>query len=263
MPSETYELISLGMRYWFVLLGVVIVLRAARWALHDHRAYARTLRALPDAGLIGEIVNLETGECQPLPREGVVGSSKACDVRLTGLRKRELAYFFRDGHGVAIAPSHRHHQILLDGQPVRGQTYALHGSRLSLPGYFLRVRLFAGLNVPDLPADMRDAQGAGPMDAFSMDDLAGYGTLPPELMEQQPFDQPSYLGMQGVDTSLHQDGEHAMMDAQRTWIYAVPPPETFLQPQPWAEMPAEGQPPSTPDAQPRERTGRRSRRHEE
>ena len=118
MPSETYELISLGMRYWFVLLGAVIILRAARWTLHDHRAYTRTMRALPDAGLIGEIVNLETGESHPLPREGVIGSSKACDVRFVGLRKRDLEYFFRDGHGVAIVPSHRRHQVLLDGESV-------------------------------------------------------------------------------------------------------------------------------------------------
>lgn len=259
MPSETYELISLGMRYWFVLLGVVIVLRAARWALQDHRTYMRTLRALPDAGLIGEIVNLETGESQPLPREGVIGSGKACDVRFVGLRRRELEYYFRDGIGVAVVPSHRRHQILLDGDAIHGRAYALHGSRLSMPGYFLRMRLFAGLNLPDLSAELANA----PLDAstdtqsgFNMEDLAGYGSLAPSIMADAPLEMPATVYPQPGEARP----EH--LDAERTWIYAVPPPEVFQQP--WSHEvtanPSESQAPI--ETRPSKRAGRRSKRHE-
>ncbi|MHC1786165.1 MAG: hypothetical protein AB9880_03775 [Christensenellales bacterium] len=148
MASEAYELLALGMRYWFVLLGLAIVVRAGRWAWHDHRVYLRTLSKLPDAGYMGEIVNLASGEAQPLPREGVIGSGKTCDIRYRGLRRRELTFELREGSGVKLASCHRRHQIGLDGTTLAHSSFALHGSQLDLPGYRLRLRLFEGLDVP-------------------------------------------------------------------------------------------------------------------
>ena len=31
MPDDLYEILSLGMRYWFLLLGALIVWRSFRW----------------------------------------------------------------------------------------------------------------------------------------------------------------------------------------------------------------------------------------
>lgn len=53
MPSNVYEILALTLRYWFVLLGVVIVLRTFSWLRHDRKEKHRRLRELPDAGTVG------------------------------------------------------------------------------------------------------------------------------------------------------------------------------------------------------------------
>ena len=44
MPQEIYEIIALGARWWFILLGVLIVLRAFGWLRRDSRRAKRRLR---------------------------------------------------------------------------------------------------------------------------------------------------------------------------------------------------------------------------
>ena len=58
MKDEWYTVIALGMRYWFALLGVLIVWRAFHWLRRDRREKHRRLRQLPDAGMVGEFVSL-------------------------------------------------------------------------------------------------------------------------------------------------------------------------------------------------------------
>ena len=55
MQAPAYELVSMGLRYWFVLLAVFLLWRAYRLMRQDRRDYRRTLRQLPDAGLVGEV----------------------------------------------------------------------------------------------------------------------------------------------------------------------------------------------------------------
>ena len=149
MPPQAYELLSMLMRYVFVFIGLMIVWRSLRWLRRDAKAYRKELRSLPDAGLVGEMVNLNTGEAQPLPREGMIGSSRECDIRLKGqgIQRNHARFEFEDGKGLKIIPLRRAN-LLLGGTPLRGPGYALHGTQLQAGGIPLRVRLFAGLKVP-------------------------------------------------------------------------------------------------------------------
>lgn len=263
MPSEVFELISQGLRYWFVFLGIMIVWRTLKWALQDHRMYRRILKSLPDAGLIGEVVNLNSGESQPMPREGVIGSNKSCDIRFTGIRSRELEYAFVEGRGVEIIPAHRQHEILLNGEELGAKAFASHGSRLSLPGYSLRFRLFSGLNAPEAAyetAYQPDENGWHAPEG-NADELISAGMLPPDQLpnlrdnymppaqprpapSNQPYDKPvesyqydSYAFQQPVHAQT-QPGPSQAPQAQQppdqawnpemTWQYAVPPPEVFF-----------------------------------
>ena len=295
MPSEVFELISKGFRYWFVLLGFIIVWRTLKWALQDHRAYRRILKALPDAGLIGEIVNLSTGESQPLPREGVIGSGKSCDIRFSGIRSREMEYAFIEGRGVEIIPAHRQHEISLNGEDAGAKAFASHGSRLNLPGYSLRFRLFSGLNVPDIaqeaayqPAEEGWYTPEGELDSLMNagmplpDQLPGLHDhqmpsaelqrAPIDQLDENPMAQPyqydAYSPQQPVygqpaPAPQSQEPARQAWNPDMTWQYAVPPPEAF------ASAAAESQyQPSQPlweqeyhqePAQPRKR---RSKRHE-
>ena len=149
MQPEAYEILALLMRYVFVLIGLLIVWRSFRWLLRDARAYQREMRALPDAGLVGEMVNLLTGEAYPLPHEGVIGSGRNCDIRIKGgsVSRRHARFEFVEGKGLKILPIRRG-AVLLGGVPVHGAGYALHGTQLGIGDALLRVRMFAGLNVP-------------------------------------------------------------------------------------------------------------------
>lgn len=149
MGELSYELLSMGMRYWFVLLIALTLLRVFFLMRRDNREYRRALRQLPDAGLIGEVVDLQTGASQPLPREGLIGSSRSCDIRHQGLHRREIEFIFRPGFGVKLIPIHRKHRALLDQEPLRkGDDFALHGTVLEIRDVKLRFRLFAGLDLP-------------------------------------------------------------------------------------------------------------------
>ena len=265
MSSDAFELVSLGMRYWFVILGFLIVFRAARWVWHDHRAYVHTLRSLPDAGYMGEIVNLDTGAAQALPREGVMGSGKACDVQFRGLRRRELVYEFREGKGILLMPCHKGNQILLEGAPLIGSDYALHGSRLSFPGYALRLRLFDGLDIPrrdtgSLQLDTGFMPGA---DDFNLEALVNEGSASMQL----PFTPPVTAEYEPQD----QVQQTEYLQEQMSWVYASPPAaQQHDINNPWEETPddaamhtQQGQLQQTAElsAEPPSRH-RRSKRHE-
>lgn len=180
MASEAYELLALFMRYLFVLMGTLILWRAYRWMRRDAKAYKKEMKRLPDAGLIGEIVNLNTGKSQPLPREGILGSSAACDVRVkgAGVSGRHALFSFVEGKGLMITPV-GHKLVLMENTELRGPAYALHGTQLQLGECFLRVRLFAGLNVPHPSMFQRDDGGYSVMPGTEEEEtLSPFGELP-------------------------------------------------------------------------------------
>lgn len=226
MSSEAYEILSLAMRYAFTLLLLLIVLRGYLWLLRDHRAHQKEIRNLPDAGLVGEIVMTDTGKAYPLPREGTVGSARACDicVRRPGVRRLHATLQFVDGKGVYVVP-HRGARVELDEEIVVTGAYALHGSTLCIADCPLRVRLFAGLNVPRLVRYAREESEREflPEDvlideqSFPDDDQMtwNYAPYPPEMLRQMaaeqqgaPFDAPAPF-----DDQDPFDGENGGKDA--------------------------------------------------
>ncbi len=213
MSPQAYELISMLMRYIFVLIGLMIVWRSFRWLRRDARAYRKEMRSLPDAGLVGEMVNLSTGEAQPLPREGVIGASRECDIRLKGpgIRRSHARFEFEDGKGLKIIPL-RHADLLLNGTALRGPGYALHGTQLGLGGVPLRVRLFAGLNIPS-PARYPEQESA----AWEAEERPAEWDGPQEAETEEVY---PYIGYEGaLPDSRDYDG-HYTPDGQMTWQYA-------------------------------------------
>ncbi len=168
MQDTAYELLSMGMRYFFILLLLFLLFRAFGLMRRDSRAWRRTLRQLPDAGLVGELVDLSEGRGYPLPREGVIGSGRSCDIRLPGLKRRELEFIFRPGQGMRLISLHSRNPALLDGERLfRGNDFALHGTMLELRGLTCRFRLFAGL---DLPARQPAQKAAETQEAISLNE---------------------------------------------------------------------------------------------
>lgn len=155
MQSIVYQMLSLGARSLFLFLATLVTLRAAFYLLREHRSRRQILRSLPDAGMVGEMRDMESDKAYPLPREGILGSSRGCDIRLPGLKRRHLNFAYIDGKGILLTPCSRAASAALNGEALHRGAYALHGALLQAGGYTLRIRLFAGLNVPH-PASFQD-----------------------------------------------------------------------------------------------------------
>ncbi|MBO4377987.1 MAG: hypothetical protein J5889_03435 [Clostridia bacterium] len=155
MQSNGYQLLALAARALFVLLAALVALRAAMALLQQHRARKKLLRTLPDAGMVGELHDMDSDRGYPLPREAVLGGGRGCDIRLKGLCRRHLDLAYVEGKGILLTPARRSAETILDGRPLGRGAYALHGAMLRVGNYNLRVRLFAGLNVPH-PASYQD-----------------------------------------------------------------------------------------------------------
>lgn len=246
MAGEAYEVLALLMRYVFVLLGVLVLWRAYRWMRRDARNYRREMRSLPDAGLVGEIVDLSSGQSQPLPREGDIGASRECDVyvKSPGVMRHHLRFAFEEGKGVLLTPARRGN-TLVSGNPLTAPVYALHGTQIQLGQSRLRLRLFAGLKVPSpAAAFQQDAPVPDPVlsgineeeeDSFLSPGLPGTFDLPPysgpedvqaaqqyqqPVWNQQPYDPCMPVG-QGAPVTPAQPYEGGFTDeGQMTWQYA-------------------------------------------
>jgi len=158
MPENLYEIISLAMRYWFTALGALIVWRAFSWLRKDRRLSHKRLRTLPDAGMIGELVVIEGSRDLPeetiisVPREGVLGFLRACDVvvPVNGVYNYHADFAFVSGKGLRIFPR-RGCACLVDGEEILSRRDAKrhpmgHNSVLEIGDAVLRLRLFAGLD---------------------------------------------------------------------------------------------------------------------
>lgn len=155
MPAEAYEIAALALRYWFVVLGVLIVWRSFSWLKKD-RAFRKTrLKQLPDAGMVGELVvisgseELPAGAIVPMPREGTIGSARVCDVYLPapGIASRQGDFRFKNGLGLIIMPA-RKRKIHIDGKDYTHKdedALMHHGSKMIIGQVVMRLRLFVGL----------------------------------------------------------------------------------------------------------------------
>jgi len=219
VAEGAYELLALAMRYVFVLIGALMLWRAFRWMRRDARQYQRDMRTLPDAGLVGEMVDLQTGRAQPLPREGTIGSSRECDIRIkgTGVLRNHALFAFEEGKGLRVTPQ-RGAQVLLSGTPVKGYAHALHGTQLQLGDAVLRVRLFAGLDVPFAAAYQMEAPDIPLENFYSYEDGA-------DAAPSLPFPAPGFEDGAAADFPPAEEplpgyeGNYTD-DGQMTWQYA-------------------------------------------
>lgn len=217
MSGGAYELLALLMRYVFVLIGALVLLRAYRWMRRDARNYRKEMRALPDAGLVGEIVDLRTGKSQPLPREGDMGASRECDIHVkgAGVMRHHARFAFEEGKGVLITPSRRG-KTFMAGVPLRSPAYALHGTQLQLGQAEMRIRLFAGLKVPHPMAFQEDAAVPDPALITSAAETDAEESFPLGAQTPSPFEFP---GPSAQPQPADYEGGFTE-DGQMTWQYA-------------------------------------------
>ncbi|MEA5067194.1 MAG: FHA domain-containing protein, partial [Eubacteriales bacterium] len=117
MNGELYTLIAMAARYWFCALMVLIAFRAWRITVVDNRRAALLRAWSPETGCIGEFV-INPGRTKrqlsvPVPREGVLGSSRRADVRVSGkdVARFHLTLEQREG-GLLVRPCGKNRAVL-------------------------------------------------------------------------------------------------------------------------------------------------------
>ena len=170
MRAEIYEVIAQGARYWFLFLMSMIVWRCFRWLARDRKERRKRLRLLPDSGFVGEMaVQHGTEECPegtvfPIPREGLLGNQRSCDLFIPtqGIAKKHLWFRYEYGKGILIKMYGRN-RALLEGEVIsrRNDPIAMqHGQRLVVGAVELRLRMFAAFETT-AHADYQNAVRAG------------------------------------------------------------------------------------------------------
>ncbi len=149
MSQEAYQLLARAMRYVFILIAALFFLLTVVWMRRDQRQWNKEKKQLPDAGTVGELVDADSLRRYPVPREGTLGSSRRCDIRIIGrgVRRRHADVRFREGKGLMIIPSGGG-RITLNGRTVTSPVCAGRGARLRIGSVLLTLKLFEGLDVP-------------------------------------------------------------------------------------------------------------------
>lgn len=153
MSTNAFELLSLTMRYVFTGLMLLIVIRAARGAIIDSRRATRLRRLSPMTGISGELVLLDAlpriprGMRWPVIREGSIGTSRRCDIRIrSGSLRGRHALFQLTESGLSIRTHAGARMRDSLGHPAKELTL-VDGDSFYLGG----ARLLLVLSVPDLP----------------------------------------------------------------------------------------------------------------
>lgn len=195
MNDRLYEVISLAARYWFALLGLLIVWRTFSWLRRDRRRKHKRLKQLPDAGTIGDWVvirgcaQLPAGDALPIPWEGVVGFGRGCDVVLPapGVRAVHAFCSFEEGKGLLVLPK-RGRTVVIDGTAIRNRADALehrmrHGSFIEIGDAVLRLHVLMGLGMEHTVPRVQDEP---PRRAYLPDPVAAVQPMPNHVSNPVP-----------------------------------------------------------------------------
>ena len=159
--EQIWNILYMVSRYLLPVLAAVLVFLVLLYILSESRSRRERVRSLPGSGTVGELMvlsgsrELDAGTWFPVPREGVLGSVRSCDLVIPcpGVRTKHLDFSWEDGTGLLIRPR-TGCDVQINGVPVTCRTRPedvplTHGGVLQVGSALLRLRLFAALN-PDV-----------------------------------------------------------------------------------------------------------------
>lgn len=178
MSGEMYELVALGMRYFFAAIIVLIAARAWKISVVDSRRAKKLRRLAPETGLCGEFLvvtgdgrRAREGMRYPVIREGLVGSSRKADVRVKSPSvRRAHAFFDRTDAGLRVRTQGR--ARMYDGAgALRREAVLGDGDRVTFGKVELMLVLTDGQAAPgqDLRSNLFDVppESRGPRRPFT------------------------------------------------------------------------------------------------
>lgn len=188
MSANAYEVLATAMRYVFVALILLIVLRGLRGALTDSRRADRLRRLSPETGIIGELLVIEgserakTGMRYPLTLEGTIGSSAKADIRVrsSGVRGRHAFYQMTE-RGLFVR-GHSGARIARNGEPRTSEIMLSDGDMLRVGP----VRLMLVLTEADATPEEIDRRVRRRDAAYRGTPRVGTDAAPDDLFDPKP-----------------------------------------------------------------------------
>ena len=175
--EDVWKILYAVFRYLFPLLAVSLFFLVLFYILSESRSRREKVHGLPGTGTVGELVVLSGGDeldvntWFPVPREGVLGSVRSCDLVIPcpGVRTKHLDFSWEDGTGLLIRPR-TGCEALVNGMPVTCRSRAAdipltHGSVLQVGTAMLRLHLFAALDNTPAPLQPAPAEAPAPVPA--------------------------------------------------------------------------------------------------
>ncbi len=195
VSEEVWLVLYTVSRYLFPFLALILVILILFYVLSESRIRREKARSLPGFGTVGELIvlsgsrDLEPNTWFPVPREGVLGSVRSCDLVIPcpGVHAKHLDFSWEDGTGLLIRP-HTGCEAYVNGTALTCRTKAsdaplTHGSVLQVGSAVLRLHLFAALDntsAVSVPSSVPDNQQPFP---FMQPPLPASFSLPPSVPE--------------------------------------------------------------------------------
>jgi len=186
VSTQVYQTIWIAARWLFVFFALMLLFFAVTWLRSERKAHRNRFRSLPGAGTIGEMLvlsgndQLPVNSWFPVPREGVLGSLRTCDLVIPcpGVRPQHLDFVWQDGTGLLLFPR-RGCEVFINGlllgrDAEPSSCPMCHGAVLQVGCAVLRLQLYAALDstgsVREFPAPAGPAmQDPTPQAAVSPD----------------------------------------------------------------------------------------------
>ena len=114
VSPEIYSVLSDASRWLFAFFALMLLLFALGWHRSDRKERRDRFKNLPGAGTVGELVvisgsdRLPQDTWFPVPREGVLGSLRSCDlvVPCPGVRSQHLDFSWRSRYPSGLIHGH-------------------------------------------------------------------------------------------------------------------------------------------------------------
>ena len=193
VASNIWNILYTVSRYLFPFLAVSLVLLLLFYLLSESRIRREKTRMLPGSGTVGELVvlsggkNLDVNTWFPVPREGVMGAVRSCDLVIPcpGVHPKHLDFSWRDGIGLLVYP-HSGCEALVNGVPVtckssRTPEPLVHGSVLQIGSAVLCLHLFSALDHTTAPVQPYAPELMTPVQTVPVS-----GTIPPVSYVSSP-----------------------------------------------------------------------------
>ena len=156
--EDVWKILYTVSRYLFPLLAIALFFLVLFYILSESRNRREKVRGLPGSGTVGELIvlsgssELDVNTWFPVPREGVLGCVRSCDLVIPcpGVHAKHLDFSWEDGSGLLIR-LRTGCEALVNGIPVTCRTRPAdvpltHGSVLQVGAAVLRLHLFAALD---------------------------------------------------------------------------------------------------------------------